>query len=93
MISDSAIINIIKTLPHLQFLAICYCFGGISLSLKFRMPNLRVLKLERVTPWMTNEALATLAENCANLVKLSLIGCTLLDSGSCLVSEKFRISL
>ncbi|KAI3447487.1 hypothetical protein Pfo_004152 [Paulownia fortunei] len=81
VISDSAVTNIIKTLPHLQVLALCYCFGDISsLSFKFRMPNLRNLKLDRVTPWMTNEELATLAENCANLVKLSLIGCTLLDS-------------
>ncbi|KAL0426519.1 UNVERIFIED_CONTAM: BTB/POZ domain-containing protein FBL11 [Sesamum latifolium] len=81
VISDSAITEILRTLPHLQFLALCYCFGGISsLSFKFDMPNLRNLKLERVSPWMTNEELATLAENCTNLVKLSLIGCTLLDS-------------
>ncbi|KAL8036343.1 hypothetical protein ABFS82_12G149400 [Erythranthe guttata] len=81
VISDSAITDIINTLPHLQSLALCYCLGGISpLSFKFRMPNLMNLKLERVTPWMTNGELATLAENCANLVKLSLIGCTLLDS-------------
>ncbi|KAL0344768.1 UNVERIFIED_CONTAM: BTB/POZ domain-containing protein FBL11 [Sesamum radiatum] len=80
VISDSAITEILRTLPHLQFLALCYCFGDISsLSFKFDMPNLRNLKLERVTPWMTNEELATLAENCTNLVKLSLIGCTLLD--------------
>ncbi|KAH6837789.1 hypothetical protein C2S53_007609 [Perilla frutescens var. hirtella] len=81
VISDSVIINIIKTLQHLQFLALCYCFGGISsLSFKIRIPNLRNLKLERVTPWMTNEELAILAENCADLVKLSLVGCPLLDS-------------
>ncbi|XP_012835815.1 PREDICTED: BTB/POZ domain-containing protein FBL11 [Erythranthe guttata] len=81
VISDSAITDIINTLPHLQSLALCYCLGDISpLSFKFRMPNLRNLKLERVTPWMTNGELATLAENCENLVKLSLIGCTLLDS-------------
>ncbi|XP_020549701.1 BTB/POZ domain-containing protein FBL11 isoform X1 [Sesamum indicum] len=81
VISDSAITEILRTLPHLQFLALCYCFGDISsLSFNFNMPNLRNLKLERVTPWMTNEELATLAENCTNLVKLSLIGCTLLDS-------------
>ncbi|KAL8505061.1 hypothetical protein ACS0TY_016319 [Phlomoides rotata] len=80
VISDSAIIYIMKTLPYLQILALCYCFGGISpLCFKFGMPNLRILRLERVTPWMTNEALATLTENCPNLVKLSLIGCTLLD--------------
>ncbi|GER33719.1 ubiquitin-protein ligases [Striga asiatica] len=80
-ISDSAITDIIKNLPGLQSLALCYCFGDISLlSFKFGMPNLRSLKLERVAPWMTNEDLGTLAENCANLVDLSLIGCTFLDS-------------
>ncbi|PIN16821.1 hypothetical protein CDL12_10523 [Handroanthus impetiginosus] len=81
VISDSTITDIIRTLPHLQFLALCYCFGDISsLSFTLKMPNLRNLKLERVTPWMTNEGLATLAENCANLVKLTLIGCKFLDS-------------
>ncbi|KAK6126316.1 hypothetical protein DH2020_039961 [Rehmannia glutinosa] len=81
VISDSAITDIIKTLPYLQSLALCYCYGDISsLSFKFGMPNLSNLKLERVTPWMTDDDLATLAENCVNLVKLSLIGCTLLDS-------------
>ncbi|GFP88113.1 BTB/POZ domain-containing protein fbl11 [Phtheirospermum japonicum] len=81
VISDSAIASIITNLPHLQVLSLCHCLGDISsLSFKFRMPNLRNLKLERVTRWMTNEDLATLAENCVNLVKLSLIGCTLLDS-------------
>ncbi|KAL0333453.1 UNVERIFIED_CONTAM: BTB/POZ domain-containing protein FBL11 [Sesamum angustifolium] len=85
VISDSAITAILRTLPHLQFLALCYCFGDISsLSFKVNVPNLRNLKLERVTPWMTNEELATLAENCTNLVKLSLIGCTLLDSDDCI---------
>lgn len=94
MISDSAITGIISTLPHLQSLSLCYCFGDISsLSFKFRIPNLRNLKLERVAPWMTNEELATLSENCANLVKLSLIGCTLLDPGECLVSQEFGIKL
>ncbi|KAL3646853.1 hypothetical protein CASFOL_009397 [Castilleja foliolosa] len=81
VISDSAITNIITNLPHLQVLSLCHCLGGISsLRFKLRMPNLRNLKLERVTRWMTNEDLATLAENCVNLVKLSLIGCPLLDS-------------
>ncbi|KAL1541370.1 BTB/POZ domain-containing protein FBL11-like [Salvia divinorum] len=80
VISDSAIINIIQNLQHLQILALSYCFGGISLlSFKTRIPNLRSLKLERVTPWMTNEELAILAKNCAALVALSLVGCPLLD--------------
>ncbi|KAK4478720.1 hypothetical protein RD792_014218 [Penstemon davidsonii] len=83
VISDSVIANITKTLPHLQFLALCYCLGDISsLGFSSRLPNLRNLKLERVAPWMTNGDLATLAGNCANLVELSLIGCTLLNSES-----------
>lgn len=87
MISDSAIINIIRMLQHLRYLALCYCVGGItSLTFKIRTPNLRNLKLERVTPWMTNEELAILAENCAGLVNLSLAGCPLLDSGKHLIS-------
>lgn len=79
-------------MQHLRFLALCYCFGGISsLTFKTRIPNLRNLKLERVTPWMTNEELAILAENCADLVELSLVGCPLLDFGKLLVSQIFRI--
>ncbi|KAL3825794.1 hypothetical protein ACJIZ3_021823 [Penstemon smallii] len=83
VISDSVIANITKTLPHLHFLALCYCLGDISsLGFSYRLPNLRNLKLERVAPWMTNGDLATLAGNCANLVELSLIGCSLLNSES-----------
>ncbi|XP_051148896.1 BTB/POZ domain-containing protein FBL11 isoform X2 [Andrographis paniculata] len=81
VISDSTLTSILSSLPHLRNLALCYCLGDISsLSFKLRMPTLRILKLERVAPWMTNEELATLAGNCLNLVELSLIGCTLLDS-------------
>ncbi|KAG8374153.1 hypothetical protein BUALT_Bualt11G0101200 [Buddleja alternifolia] len=89
VISDSALTNITQDLLHLQVLALCYCFGEISsLSFNFSMPNLRKLKLQRVAPWMNNAELATLAENCVNLVELSLIGCTLLDSGEGLFSVK-----
>ncbi|KAL0336990.1 UNVERIFIED_CONTAM: BTB/POZ domain-containing protein FBL11 [Sesamum calycinum] len=65
----------LKLLP-----TICPMLETLILYFQVNVPNLRNLKLERVTPWMTNEELATLAENCTNLVKLSLIGCTLLDS-------------
>ncbi|XP_075510046.1 BTB/POZ domain-containing protein FBL11 isoform X1 [Primulina tabacum] len=83
VISDSAITKLIKTLPHLRSLSLCYCFGGISsLSFRFKMPNLMKLKLERVTPWMTNEDLMIMADNCTNLNTLSLKGCTLLNSES-----------
>ncbi|KAL2509220.1 ubiquitin-protein ligase [Forsythia ovata] len=83
VISDSAIMHVMKTLLQLQVLALCYCIGEISsLSFKFMMPNLRNLKLERLTPWMTNEDLVNLTQNCPKLVELSLTGCTLLNSES-----------
>ncbi|XP_073155674.1 BTB/POZ domain-containing protein FBL11 isoform X2 [Henckelia pumila] len=81
VISDSALTKLVKTLPHLRSLALCYCFGGISsFSFRFKMPNLMKLKLQRVTPWMTNEDLMIMAKSCTNLNTLSLTGCTLLNS-------------
>ncbi|KAF5750489.1 BTB/POZ domain-containing protein FBL11 [Tripterygium wilfordii] len=81
VISDAAIVNIIESLKHLQVLALCYCFGDISiLSFKFVTKNLRKLKLERVTPWMTNNDLGILTQNFSNLIELSLTGCKLLNS-------------
>ncbi|URE49021.1 BTB POZ domain-containing protein [Musa troglodytarum] len=53
-----------------------FCFLQIS------MPQLRVLRLEWVTPWMTNNDLAVLTKNCPNVVEFSLSGCKLLDSAS-----------
>ncbi|KAL3532064.1 hypothetical protein ACH5RR_005585 [Cinchona calisaya] len=83
VISDSLVKNIIQTLRQLQVLALCYCFGEISsVSFQFSMPNLRKLKLERVTAQMTNADLVILTKNCANLVDLSLLGCTLLNPES-----------
>ncbi|KAA8516693.1 hypothetical protein F0562_016801 [Nyssa sinensis] len=83
VISDCIIINIVESLRHLQVLALCYCLGEISsLSFKFSMPNLRKLRLERVTPWMSSDDLVILTQNCANLIKLSLLGCRLLNSDS-----------
>ncbi|GAB4856419.1 hypothetical protein Ancab_014337 [Ancistrocladus abbreviatus] len=80
MISDDTVIMLMETLRSLRALELCYCTGDISpLSLTISMPNLRRLKLERVTPWMTNDDLALLTENCANLTELSLIGCVHLD--------------
>lgn len=82
VISDRTIMNIMANLKKLVVLAFCHCLGDISiLSFKFPMPNLRKLKLQRVTPWMTNNDLFILTQSCANLVELSLLGCTLLDSG------------
>lgn len=83
VISDDIIINIMETLRNLRVLALCYCFGDISISgFKFSRPNLRKLQLERVTPWMTNKDLFVLTQSFPNLVELSLLGCPLLDSDS-----------
>ncbi|KAK9290248.1 hypothetical protein L1049_008415 [Liquidambar formosana] len=83
VISDVIVINILESLRHLQVLALCYCLGDISpLSFKSSMPNLRKLRLERVTPWMTNDNLVMLTQYCANLIELSLLGCTLLSPDS-----------
>ncbi|XP_028079338.1 BTB/POZ domain-containing protein FBL11 isoform X3 [Camellia sinensis] len=83
VISDCVLINIMESLRHLQVLALCHCLGDISpVSFKYSVPNLRKLKLERVTPWMTNDDLVILTQNCANLIELSLLGCRLLNSDS-----------
>ncbi|XP_044465295.1 BTB/POZ domain-containing protein FBL11 isoform X3 [Mangifera indica] len=85
VISDS-IMDRIMTLWQLRTLALCYCLGEISISsFRFSLPNLRKLKLERVTPWMTNDDLVILTQNCANLIELSLLGCTLLNADSQLI--------
>ncbi|CAL5194201.1 unnamed protein product [Lathyrus oleraceus] len=83
VISDIIVTKLIMTLVELQVLALCYCFGDISMSsFKFPMRNLRKLRLERVTPWMNNDDLVILSQNCRNLVELSLLGCPLLNSDS-----------
>lgn len=82
MVSDDLIVNMLKSLRHLKSLALCHCLGEISsLSFKVSMPNLRKLRLERVAPWMNNDDLVSLSQNCANLTELSLLGCRLLNSG------------
>ncbi|CAJ1886721.1 unnamed protein product [Sphenostylis stenocarpa] len=83
VISDIIVMNFVTSLENLQVLALRYCFGDISMSsFKFPMQNLRKLRLERVTPWMTNGDLVALTQNCRNLVELSLLGCSLLDPGT-----------
>ncbi|XP_024188680.1 BTB/POZ domain-containing protein FBL11 isoform X2 [Rosa chinensis] len=83
VLSDSIIMKIMANLKNLLVLALCYCLGDISIvSFKFCIPNLRKLKLERVTPWMTNNDLVILTKSCVNLIELSLLGCTLLNSES-----------
>lgn len=82
VISDGTIMSIMENLKNLVVFALYHCLGDVSiLSFKFSMPNLRTLKLERVTPWMTNNDLVILTQSCTNLVELSLLGCTLLNSG------------
>ncbi|XP_018839777.1 BTB/POZ domain-containing protein FBL11 isoform X8 [Juglans regia] len=83
VVSDTVVTNMMTSLRNLRVLALCYCFGDISmLSFNFSTPNLRKLRLERVTPWMTNNDLIILTQTCANLVELSLLGCKLLGSDS-----------
>ncbi|XP_052175788.1 BTB/POZ domain-containing protein FBL11 isoform X2 [Diospyros lotus] len=83
VITDHILMNLVESLRHLKLLALCHCLGEISSgSFKFSMPNLRKLRLERVTPWMTNDDLVILTQSCANLIELSLLGCRLLNSDS-----------
>ncbi|KAF2296472.1 hypothetical protein GH714_038330 [Hevea brasiliensis] len=83
VISNAIIINIMRSLRHLQALALCYCLGDISTSsFKNSVTNLRKLRLERVTPQMTDNDLVVLTQNCASLVEFSLVGCRLLTSDS-----------
>ena len=45
------------------------------------MKNLKSLRLDRATPWITNADLVVLSENCLSLMELSLSGCKLLTAG------------
>ncbi|KAK6944004.1 hypothetical protein RJ641_025106 [Dillenia turbinata] len=83
VLSDDVIQSIMKSLSHLQMLALCYCLGDISpSSFNISMPNLKMLMLERVTPWMTNDHLIILTGSFPNLIKLSLLGCKFLNLDS-----------
>lgn len=83
VISDNVVRNILQSLDHLQVLWLRCCLGDLtSFSLQIHTPNLRSLRLEWVTPWMTNTDLVVLTQNCQNLVEISLSGCKLLDSNS-----------
>ncbi|KAK1439449.1 hypothetical protein QVD17_05267 [Tagetes erecta] len=83
VISDDLIVNMLESLHHLKSFALCHCLGKTSSwSLNASMPNLRKLRLERVSPWMSNADLISLSHNCANLMELSLLGCRLLNSES-----------
>ncbi|KAJ1287252.1 hypothetical protein BS78_03G416700 [Paspalum vaginatum] len=82
VISDRVVRNLLESAMKLEVLCLYYCLGSLtSLSIQTKAPALRVLRLQWVTPWMTNDDLTILTENC-NLVELSLSGCKLLDSNS-----------
>ncbi|KAG8053824.1 hypothetical protein GUJ93_ZPchr0001g31271 [Zizania palustris] len=82
MISDRVIRNLLESSTNLQVLCLQSCLGSLtSFSFEVKTPALRILRLEWITPWMTNNDLAVLIQNC-NLVELSLSGCKLLDSSS-----------
>ncbi|XP_020680084.1 BTB/POZ domain-containing protein FBL11 isoform X7 [Dendrobium catenatum] len=83
VIYDDIVRSILESLKHLQMLWLCCCLGYFtSLSFQIPMLNLTSLKLDWVTPWMTNNDLILLTQNCSNVLELSLSGCKLLDSGS-----------
>lgn len=82
MVSDGTVRSLLGSLKYLQELQLVCCLGELtSYSFEIGMPMLRILRLEWVTPWMTNRDLVILTQNCSNLVELSLSGCKLLDSG------------
>ncbi|KAL6853979.1 hypothetical protein ACP4OV_020008 [Aristida adscensionis] len=82
VISDSVVRNLLESAINLQVLCLHYCLGSLtSFSFQTKAPALRVLRLEWVTPWITNDDLTILTEN-FNLVELTLSGCKLLDSNS-----------
>ncbi|KAL8152916.1 hypothetical protein V2J09_010676 [Rumex salicifolius] len=82
-VSDYAVTNLMERLRNLRALELCYCIGDLSPQpFKLSLPCLRKLKLERVTPWMTNQDLTLLTQNFPSLIELSLIGCRCLDADS-----------
>ncbi|KAF8642194.1 hypothetical protein HU200_067457 [Digitaria exilis] len=82
VISDSVVRNLLESATNLQVLCLYYCLGSLtSFSFQTKATALRVLRLQRATPWLTNDDLKILTENC-NLTELSLSGCKLLDSSS-----------
>ncbi|KAM0940350.1 putative chromatin remodeling & transcription regulator BTB-POZ family [Dioscorea sansibarensis] len=83
VVSDGTVRSLLGSLKYLRELQLICCLGELtSYSFEIGMPMLRVLRLEWVIPWMTNNDLVILTQNCSNLVELSLSGCKLLDSDS-----------
>ncbi|XP_044446311.1 BTB/POZ domain-containing protein FBL11 isoform X1 [Triticum aestivum] len=82
VISDRVVRNLLESSTNLQVLCLHYCLGNLtSFSFQTMAPALRILRLQWVTPWITNDDLTILTQNC-NLVELLLSGCKLLDSSS-----------
>ncbi|KAG2603532.1 hypothetical protein PVAP13_5KG777000 [Panicum virgatum] len=80
VISDRVVRNLLESSVNLQVLCLHYCLGSLtSFIFQAKAPALRILCLQWVTPWITNDDLTILTKNC-NLVELSLSGCKLLDS-------------
>ena len=80
VISDMIVRNLLESSVNLQVLCLHYCLGSLtSFIFQAKAPALRILSLQWVTPWITNDDLTILTKNC-NLVELSLSGCKLLDS-------------
>lgn len=80
MISEKVVRNLLESSTKLRVLCLYSCLGNLtSFSFQIKAPLLRILRLEWITPWMTNDDLAVLIQN-YNLVELSLSGCKLLDS-------------
>ncbi|KAM0854319.1 hypothetical protein ACQ4PT_050505 [Festuca glaucescens] len=82
VISDSVVRNLLESSMNLQVLCLQYCLGSLtSFGFQTKAPALSILRLQWVTPWMTNDDLTILTHN-YNLVELCLSGCKLLDSSS-----------
>uniref|UniRef100_A0A453GVC7 FBD domain-containing protein n=2 Tax=Aegilops tauschii subsp. strangulata TaxID=200361 RepID=A0A453GVC7_AEGTS len=82
VISDRVVRNLLESSTNLQVLCLHYCLGNLtSFSFQTMAPALRILRLQWVTPWITNDDLTILTQNC-NLVELLLSGCKLLDTSS-----------
>ncbi|XP_047059594.1 BTB/POZ domain-containing protein FBL11-like [Lolium rigidum] len=82
VISDSVVRNLLESSMNLQVLCLQYCLGNLtSFGFQTKAPALSILRLQWVTPWMTNNDLTILTHNC-NLVELCLSGCKLLNSSS-----------
>uniref|UniRef100_A0A453GVD3 Uncharacterized protein n=1 Tax=Aegilops tauschii subsp. strangulata TaxID=200361 RepID=A0A453GVD3_AEGTS len=90
VISDRVVRNLLESSTNLQVLCLHYCLGNLtSFSFQTMAPALRILRLQWVTPWITNDDLTILTQNC-NLVELLLSGCKLLDTSKFTLSSLYE---